>query len=397
MDAEQSRVAYAGHALVEGTTTTTHDVALTDAASVGMAFDGEHLGANRRASRGTSWYDLFIISADRVVVTVGDRGVDGGAATFVTRRLRETLTRLDAGSIATTDLLREASLLFADLPSAESTTALVGVIDIGARRFSYISASPAPPFVRYADGTVRALPADVTSVAGRQPLASTVVDLTGAAYLVLSTAGFVHTADRAAAGDANRLRRLVGDERLAHSVRPAAWLTRAALADASHNDVAMLVVTFPATRESVPAGESPAWTSSWSFEATAASTQAARRAFLTHLQSKADHAATIDYSAAELIFGELLGNVVRHAPGRVEVRLDYTRDVPVLHVLDDGPGFQSRRRQERLPDDDLSESGRGLFIISACAASFTMQNRECGGTHAMATLSLNAENRVEPR
>ena len=61
----------------------------------------------------------------------------------------------------------------------------------------------------------------------------------------------------------------------------------------------------------------------------------------------------IDVAAAELIFGELLGNVVRHAPGLVEITLDWTAELPVLHVLDNGPGFQSRRSRERLPADAL--------------------------------------------
>jgi anti-sigma regulatory factor (Ser/Thr protein kinase) len=57
-----------------------------------------------------------------------------------------------------------------------------------------------------------------------------------------------------------------------------------------------------------------------------------------------------------------------------------------LHVLDNGPGFRSRRKRERLPVDDWSESGRGLFIVNACAVSFTVRNRHGRGTHASATL-----------
>jgi anti-sigma regulatory factor (Ser/Thr protein kinase) len=90
-----------------------------------------------------------------------------------------------------------------------------------------------------------------------------------------------------------------------------------------------------------------------------------------------------------LIFGELLGNVVRHAPGLVEITLDWNDEAPVLHVLDNGSGFASRRARERLPDDDWSESGRGLFIVNACAAAFSVQARPGCGTHASATLPVS--------
>jgi anti-sigma regulatory factor (Ser/Thr protein kinase) len=42
---------------------------------------------------------------------------------------------------------------------------------------------------------------------------------------------------------------------------------------------------------------------------------------------------------AELIFGELLGNVVRHAPGPVEISFDVGSDAAILHVIDSGPEF----------------------------------------------------------
>ena len=64
---------------------------------------------------------------------------------------------------------------------------------------------------------------------------------------------------------------------------------------------------------------------------------------------------------AELVLGELAGNVVRHAAGAVEFVLDNTGGDLVLHVIDDGPGFE---RAPMLPIDVMSESGRGLFIVS---------------------------------
>jgi anti-sigma regulatory factor (Ser/Thr protein kinase) len=88
---------------------------------------------------------------------------------------------------------------------------------------------------------------------------------------------------------------------------------------------------------------------------------------------------------ADIVLSELLGNVLRHAPGLVDVRLDWTGGVPVLHVLDDGPGFVF---VPRLPTNMLAESGRGLFIITQLAPELTIVRRAGGGSHARAVLPL---------
>ena len=95
--------------------------------------------------------------------------------------------------------------------------------------------------------------------------------------------------------------------------------------------------------------------------------------------------ATPDYTAmAQTILSELLGNIVRHAPGAVEVVLDRGLRRPVLHVLDRGRGFSFT---PRLPIDVLAESGRGLFMIHALAAEFRIVPRRGGGSHAIVVLA----------
>ena len=90
-----------------------------------------------------------------------------------------------------------------------------------------------------------------------------------------------------------------------------------------------------------------------------------------------------DLCACELVFAELVGNVVRYAPGSAEIALDWASPVPVLHVLDRGPGF---RYFPKLPVDLLSECGGGLFIVSALAEEFVVTERAGGGSHARAIL-----------
>jgi anti-sigma regulatory factor (Ser/Thr protein kinase) len=88
---------------------------------------------------------------------------------------------------------------------------------------------------------------------------------------------------------------------------------------------------------------------------------------------------------AELVFGELLGNVVRHAPGSVEISVDSNDEWLVLHVFDSGPPIGPARH--RLPDDVFSERGRGLFIVEQLAADIQIERVPDRGNHISVTLA----------
>ncbi len=92
--------------------------------------------------------------------------------------------------------------------------------------------------------------------------------------------------------------------------------------------------------------------------ADAAAAHDARRLFIDRLRAEAGSSS--DCTGAELIFGELLGNVKRHAPGPVDVVLRWNGDAAVLEMIDEGPGFDAAR--STLPDQ-MSETSRGLFLV----------------------------------
>jgi anti-sigma regulatory factor (Ser/Thr protein kinase) len=97
-----------------------------------------------------------------------------------------------------------------------------------------------------------------------------------------------------------------------------------------------------------------------------------------------EHGLRIDaIERAKLVLGELVGNVARHAPGALQVVVDMTTASPVLHVVDEGIGFE---RLPELPHDVLSEGGRGLFIVSELTQEFTISRGPGGGSHARAVL-----------
>jgi anti-sigma regulatory factor (Ser/Thr protein kinase) len=70
-----------------------------------------------------------------------------------------------------------------------------------------------------------------------------------------------------------------------------------------------------------------------------------------------------DCDAAEIVFGELVANVVRHAPGPIDIMLEPNgRGALVLVVGDSGKGFAVDGSASPSPE---SEVGRGLHLVSS--------------------------------
>jgi anti-sigma regulatory factor (Ser/Thr protein kinase) len=123
----------------------------------------------------------------------------------------------------------------------------------------------------------------------------------------------------------------------------------------------------------------------WQVEAPAERALRERRHFRDCVASLAASPSEVD--AAELIYGELVANTVRHANGTVDVRLELRdREAPVLVVRDHGPGLHvvpwSPRR------DPYAESGRGLGIVELLARDVAVGDAEGGGTVVRATLPV---------
>ena len=101
----------------------------------------------------------------------------------------------------------------------------------------------------------------------------------------------------------------------------------------------------------------------------------ARRDFCEYLTRFAT--ITSDVSAAELIFGELLANIVRHAYGSGTFSLDWRDPHARLVVEDRGCGFREPPRGSL--EDPAAESGRGLALVALLAVEVSLSNRPGGG------------------
>ena len=116
--------------------------------------------------------------------------------------------------------------------------------------------------------------------------------------------------------------------------------------------------------------------SEWHFESACATTaRAARAGFADHLREFATRDSDIE--AAEIIFGELIGNVLRHAPGPIQIDVDWTKERRArLRIHDTGPRFQCN---PSLPSDSV-QSGRGLYIVASLAHELRVSRRDSGST-----------------
>ncbi len=144
--------------------------------------------------------------------------------------------------------------------------------------------------------------------------------------------------------------------------------------------------------ERAPHGRSPGPAAGWTLKADssgfsfriadASLANNARTIFQRYLTSQVDTGSDVD--GAELIFGELLGNVARHAPGAIDVRLRWNGLVAILEVGDSGPGYAID--DVHLPGD-FAESRRGLFLVAAFGRDLRVRHHE-GRTTTTVTLPV---------
>ncbi len=70
------------------------------------------------------------------------------------------------------------------------------------------------------------------------------------------------------------------------------------------------------------------------------------------------------YFEAELLFGEIVENVALHAPGPIEIIVEWVAGKARLHVSDNGGPLE---RPMREACELFAEYGRGLFLVRSLA------------------------------
>jgi PAS domain S-box-containing protein len=349
----------------------------------GLAFDAVYYPGATEAEIGGDWYDAIALGDGRVVVSIGDVTGRGLTAAVIMGRMRQAIEALATYEPDPVRLLDAADRVLRRADPDAIVTALVGVLDPAARTLTYATAGHPTPIVRAPDGTIRQLPGRGLPLGlrdGPQPPAACVV-LPPGALAVFFTDGLVESTRDIAEGE-RRVVMALSDDAVANGPAPGASLVARVLDDGVRDDVAVLTV-----RVADAVSDERDWTVRWRFDP--------RDGRLAHdvREALAETLVTfgrgIDVGAAEIVFGELVGNAVRHAPGVVDVELDWDdASTAVLHVVDDGPGYAPGGV---LPSPSAeAESGRGLYIVTQLAREFSVMKSPQRGAHARAVLLARA-------
>lgn len=346
-----------------------------------LEFDAVYAPGDDEASVGGDWYDAFELPDGRVAVSIGDvtgRGID---AAVVMSKMRHAIKALTLYESDPTKLLDAADTMLRGSHSEAIVTALVGMLDPRAGTLTYATAGHPPPYLRRAGGRVVQLPCNGLPLGLRnnekEPGAVT-VHLCPDDIILFYTDGLLESTHDLTEGERRIINAL--SELDPETYREAAHSIRATvLHDGSRDDVAVLTIRILSS-----GNDRSADTLQWSFDSeNALLAHQSRKLLLSYLVQLG--ARGEDYSSAELVFGELVGNVVRHTAGRVTVRVDWRGGYPELSVLDSGAGFDF---EAHLPEDMLSEAGRGLFLVNALTREFDVKKAPEGGTLARAVLQL---------
>ncbi len=339
-----------------------------------LQFNAVYQGAQVDSALGGDWYDAFILG-DRIVMTIGDvtgKGVDAARLMVQLRQWVRMTAVVSPEPAQMMTLLNRALVLEG---RDELATAFIGVIDRAGLSMTYCSAGHPPPFLKPVVGAPSPVPGAPCMPLGIAPDTQYVqytAPLENAALLMLYTDGLTEVDRDPVLGEA-AIENLLSGEELLYAANPARFASRLVSGKRASDDMAILTVRFGRTK------------GRWAFDvADSAAAYAIKRDFVVAVTK--EYGATADINACEMIFSELVGNVLRYAPGRLSLGLSVDERGIWLHVMDDGPGFEG---PPSLPKDLWSESGRGLFLVAALASELRIRRLPVYGTHVKVLLPRN--------
>jgi anti-sigma regulatory factor (Ser/Thr protein kinase) len=354
-----------------------------------VEFDAIYMPAESDALVGGDWYDSLTLPDGRLIVSIGDVAGHGLSAAVDAGRLRQVIVSEALNSDDPAIVLQKADRLLR-IQTETIATALVALYDPHAETLTYASAGHPPPILVLPGQPARILPnggapLGTGFVHGSHQSETHVEGVPRDSLVAFYTDGVIEADRDVIAGE----RRLIDEiQRFAAEGQAlsAAALLRAVLGGrAPTDDVALLLMrrTAGARAEAEPA---PSPTKTWRFHSSSA--QSARASRLALMRFVQQHAAPdADLFTTELILGELLANTVEHAPGLVEIVIDWTDERPTVRVRDTGPGLTSLRNG--LPNDPYAEDGRGLFLISTLAEDLRIGRAPGFGTEITVRLPVS--------
>lgn len=348
----------------------------------GLRIDAAYLPAAADSEIGGDWYDIFGLGDSTVGISIGDvtgHGLTAASTMATTRQSIRTAARF------TPDPSTVLALVNRLLCDEEETlvTAFFGVLDMKTGLLLYALAGHPAPITVHASGDVEVMEGGGL-ILGLNPNVSferyeTMLEEGSA--LVLYTDGVVET---------RRDDYQAGLNNLIEAINAEYYNARGNIAEAVQERIFRNVeprddsaVVFIGLTEL--GGEAAALRKTWSIDAR--SVEAARRVKRALLWQIGEYTVQeADLASIELIYGELVGNVARHTPGHADVTLEVRGSAAVLHVGDRGAPIGAPPAVSQDPAD-LSESGRGLFLVQSLARDVRIERKD-GGNYISATLPI---------
>lgn len=342
----------------------------------GLALSAWYEAGGNDAQVGGDWYDAFRLPDGRLVLSIGDVAGSGLDAAVIMGSVRQSIR---TAAIITPEprLILDAVDRVVRALGERFVTAFVAIFDPLFGELRYASAGHAAALLRTPDGSVEelrtsGLPLGLRNLAPGGTKSRT---LSAHSRLLLFTDGLSEV-DRDIVAGERRIREVFGGG----TASARTLFTGVMDGRQTRDDVAIILLTF---ERSPLASSGPHGAAQWTFET--ANSQAGtdvRRQLRRFLGEHGLGGGELDQ--AEIVSGELIGNAVRYAPGKVNVIADASGALPVLHVIDEGPGWELN---PRLPADVMSERGRGLFIINAFVEEMSISRRtDAPGSHARVVL-----------
>ncbi|HEX8806941.1 MAG TPA: SpoIIE family protein phosphatase, partial [Candidatus Aquilonibacter sp.] len=357
-----------------------------------VRFDALYLTAGQEVLIGGDWYDAFAIPGGRIVVSIGDVTGHGLNAAVSAGRIRQSIvaTAIDIHDPA--EILTKVNRLL-QFHDSTVATALVAVIEPDTLTLRYASAGHPAPIHAGANRPARTLPHGSLplGVSHTPDYRSYSTSLVQDDVVVFYTDGITEF-QRDIDATERALQHAIDAVAASPSPRPAERIRRAVLGDNAPSDDAVLVVlrVAPASGNG-SADDEVNLHRSWSFHSSHAySAHNARHEVMQFISELAD--SNGELFTAELIVGEILANTVEHAPGLVSMEIDWSATAPVVTVVDTGPGLE--RFAAQLPEDALTEDGRGLYLVQTLAQDVCIESDRGYGTKMTVTLPIERRRRT---
>ncbi|MFF2149467.1 SpoIIE family protein phosphatase [Kitasatospora sp. NPDC058190] len=337
---------------------------------------------------GGDWFDVILLSGERVALVAGDTAEEGLEAAATMAEVRAAVCALAAMDLPPDEVLERLHALVIrrdeerlrphqdvspgsarqpdTLPRrTANTTCLYAVYDPVSRHCTMASAGHPAPAVAYPDGTVAlaSVPTGPPLGLGITRYESTDVELPEGTVLALCNAGLLQSGDPAHPEEPERLLQAMNVNGATLQDRCDA-VFRTLSPQRPRGDAVLLLARTRAF--------GPDRAATWTWPRDPAAVADARAAVSRRL---AEWGLAALHDTTALVVSELATNAIRYAKGPFSVCLVRGEQALTCEVTDDSSTAPQLRHAE---DDD--EGGRGLFITSQITSGWGVRPIACGKT-----------------